>query len=250
MIFESYKSVIDAVKKNVVEKDEIRFAKDARARFDKGLMLTHKIQGARIRDIKPGNFYIYDKDSSKHGNWKSVNDDKLTGNFSDPKPMVLWLGYITVKRTINRADRQFQYGVALNMNLVPPPLRFIMFNRMITLLSGIFKYNNGKAYGKWVYPSSIPMWKSWGIMPNDNPDLAKGLSVFCSRMGMPMPPPNLMLIDQDEIRNLQAIDWSELFNLYYLIDARNIKYGSRYKFNDYATNLFKRGGSPKIMLVN
>jgi len=251
-----------AIKKNMAGKDDRRFAQEAYVRFMKGVknpggkdsMLLYKLPSARIKDIKAGNFYTYLKDSSIHGKWKSTNDDKLTGNFSDPMPIVLWLGYITVENKIEGVIRKTSYGIALNMNLVPPmpfsPHRLVMFNRMAPLLSAMFLANSNKNYMKWPYPQNIGAWKSMSILSTDDPDLAKGLDKFCKLMRMPLPPPNLMIIKQDEIRNMLAFDWSEIFNIYYLFNPANIKYGNKYKLNAYVENLFKVGPKPKIMIVS
>ena len=226
MLFENFNSVLTAAKKNMAGKDDRRFAAEAYARYIKGLkspgnkdaMLMYRVPSVIVKDVKPGNFYTYFKDSSLHGKWKSTDDNKLAGNFSDPMPIVLWLGYITVNNSTNGVTKKTSYGIALDMNLVPPmpfgPHRLVMFNRMSPILSALFLANANKAYNKWAYPQNIAAWKSMNVLSTTDADLAKGLDRFCTFMGMPLPPPNLMIIKQEEIKNLLAIDWSEILNGY------------------------------------
>ena len=246
MLFESFDTILKAAKKNMHGKDDRRFATESLANFKSGKMLTYKVGSGGfidVRQIKPGNFYTYVKKEDAHRNSKSP--------FSDRTPVVLWLGYILVDREENGVKKSMPFGLAIDLNLVPPmpygPHRLLLFNRLAWLFSDMFAVNAGKKYSEWKPPKN--QMKLRMLLDGNKPDLAIVLRKFCMLTGLPLPPPNIMVVSPNEITNLKAIDWTEILNLYYLFIPANLKFADGYNMAYFTNNLFKKGTYPKKMVI-
>lgn len=262
-IFNNFDEIMSFAKKNFGKNDK-KLADESFSRFRKGEMKMYKVQDSgniNAAMIKPGCFYTYIKNDSMHSKFNSIDESKsliqrptIGGKketFSDKWPLIFWLGHVTVDKVINGVNRKEQYGVAIDLNLVPRILRLVLFDRLSLILSQMYSVNIGKTYGAWKMAKGVEILLK-GDDGNGNSskrNLAESQAYLSNLINSPIPIPCLMVIREDEVNYMKAIDWSELFNILYLNIPTNLKFRDGYKITYYTENLFKKGPKPKKMII-